>query len=195
MSARRDKTVSKQDTRETAASLLLGASRIRLLSALLLNPAPPLHLRALGRLARVALGLLQRELRTFEEIGLIERIEQGRNVVFGVNRNHPLLPALRDIVIDTAGGLPALLSRQLAGIDVAASIYLHRSAPGDSVVLLIISEVAYDRWVEKTLPLETVLARMILLRVLRPGAHHADIDLMQWQRLPGVGSERGAGAG
>lgn len=181
MSAKRNSIVSQQDTR--AAGLLLGASRLRLLSVLLLHPGPPLHMRALGRLAKVALGLLQRELKTFEEIGLITRVEQGRTVVFEVKRSHPLVPALREIVLDAGGGLNALLSRQLAGLDVAASVYRHRDLVAELYVLLIVSELAYERWLERTLPLEIVLGRPLLLRVLRPGQAPAEVDLIQWQRL------------
>lgn len=181
MSAKRDRTVPQQDTR--AAGLLLGASRLRLLSVLLLHPGPPLHMRALGRLAKVALGLLQRELRTLEQIGLVLRIEQGRTVVFDVQRAHPLLSALREIVLDAAGGLPALLGRHLAGLDPAASVFLHRDGVADAHVLLIVSELAYERWLERTLPLEAVVGRPLLLRVLRPAQSGAEPDLLRWRRL------------
>jgi hypothetical protein len=182
MSRARNKPVSRQDT--NAAELLLGASRLRLLSALLLYAGPPLHMRALGRSARVALGLLQRELRILEEIGLVVRSEQGRTVVFGLQRSHPLLPMLRDTVLESAGGLAVYLARQLATIDPAALVYLERKPLGPSLVLQIVSEVAYERWHERTLPLEPVLGRMILLRVLRPGQVSDPIDHSRWQDLP-----------
>lgn len=181
MSAKRNSDVSSRDTK--SAALLLGASRLRLLGVLLLHPGPPLHMRALGRLAKVALGLLQRELKTFEEIGLITRLEQGRTVVFDVKRSHPLVPTLREIVLEAAGGLGALLSKHLGGLDVAAIVYLHREATARAHVLLIVSELAYERWLERTLPLEAVLGRPLLLRVLRPGQVLGEVDLLQWRRL------------
>lgn len=181
MSAKRDRGVSQKGT--YAADLLLGASRLRLLSVLLLHPGPPLHMRALGRLARVALGLLQRELKTLEQIGLVLRIDQGRTVVFDVQRSHPLVPALREIVLDSAGGLSGLLARHLAGLDPSASVFLHREPVVEACVLLVVSELAYERWLERTLPLETVLGRPVLLRVLRPSQSEAEVDLLRWQRL------------
>lgn len=183
MSQSQRKRVLNEDT--VAGAMLLGESRLRLLSALLLHPGPPLHMRALGRLARVALGLLQRELKTFEEIGLVLRIEQGRTVLFSVQRTHPLLPALREMVLDASGGLSVWLARQLASLDPASLVYLEKSPPaGQPLVLQVVSEVAYERWHERTLPLEPVLGRIILLRVLRPGQLTEPPDLSKWQALP-----------
>lgn len=183
MPAKRDRTVPQQDTR--AAELLLGASRLRLLSALLLHPGPPLHMRALGRLAKVALGLLQRELKTLEQIGIVVRSEQGRTVTFGVQRSHPLVPTLREMVLESVGGVNVWLAKHLANLDVAALVYLHRKRLADEAyVVQIISEVAYERWLERTLPLELVLGRPILLRVLRPGQVVETVDLSQWHALP-----------
>jgi hypothetical protein len=183
MSARRTNGVSPKDT--LGAEPLLGASRLRLLRVLLLHPGPPLHMRALGRLARAALGLLQRELKTFEEMGLVVRSEQARTVVFELNRAHPLLPSLRQIVLESAGGLGVWIAGQLAGLDPAALVYRVRDeALARPLVLLIVSEVAYERWQERTLPLELVLGRMILLRVLRPSQLPEPPDLSKWQPLP-----------
>lgn len=180
MTRRRNEGVSQQDT---AAAMLLGASRLRLLEALLLRPGPPLHMRALGRIARVALGLLQRELKLLEEIGLIFREAQGKTVVFGAKRDHPLAPLLRDLLLEAGGGLNVWLARQLAGLDSAALVYRHRRTARECV-LLIVSGLPYERWHERTLALEPVLGEMILLRVLRSEAVSKAIDLESWASLP-----------
>lgn len=180
MSRKRNEGVSQQDT---AAALLLGASRLRLLQALLLRPGPPLHMRALGRIARVALGLLQRELKLFEEIGLVTREVQGKTVVFGVKRDHPLAALLRDLLLEAGGGLNVWLALQLADLDPAALVYRQRQ-PTRDCVLLIVSGLPYERWHERTLTLEPVLGQLILLRVLRPEAVSEPIDLTNWAALP-----------
>lgn len=175
-------SVLKKDT--AAGDVLLGASRMRLLRVLLLHAGPPLHLRALGRLAKVALGLLQRELKTLEQLGLVARMDQGRVVVFAVNRTHPMVPALREIALQASGGVRVLLREQLEPIDPAAERSLSkRPLYGDAIVVLIVSEVPYERWIERTLPLELVLGRPILLRVLRPTQVQVSIDAADWDRF------------
>lgn len=179
MVRKRNASVSQQDT---AAAMLLGASRVRLLEALLLRPGPPLHMRALGRIGKVALGLLQRELKTFEQIGLVSRQEQGKTVVFAVKRDHPLVPLLRDLLLENAGGLNLWLARQLASIDPAALVY--RCKASGECTLLVVSALPYERWHGQTLTLEPVIGRMILLRLLRPEAVSEPIDLTAWTALP-----------
>jgi DNA-binding HxlR family transcriptional regulator len=121
MSKRPSPTVSPSSTSRQAVEQLLGASRARLLGGLLLS-GEPMHLRGIARAGGVALGILQRELKLLEQMGLIRRTEVGPRVLFEVNPQSPLLPPLRQLLIESFGGLQAFVTKRLreAGLSRSA---------------------------------------------------------------------------
>lgn len=85
------------------AAHLLGATRSRVLSALLLQPERALHVRALGRMAQASPGSLHRDLRALTDLGLLVRREVGRQVTYQANVQSPVFEELASLLRKTTG--------------------------------------------------------------------------------------------
>ncbi len=68
---------------------LTGPARGRLLEVLKVAPDSGMHVRELSRVAGLSLSSLQRELERMTALGLIERAEQGRRVLYRLRRADP----------------------------------------------------------------------------------------------------------
>jgi predicted nucleotidyltransferase len=82
---------------------LFGRTRSDVLSALLIQPQRPLHVRELARLTGTSAGSLHRELRSLADMGLLLREEVGRQVYYRANPDHPVHAELAQILRKTAG--------------------------------------------------------------------------------------------
>jgi DNA-binding transcriptional ArsR family regulator len=73
---------------------LTGPARGRLLQVLKAAPDAGVHVRELSRIAGLSLSSLQRELERMSSLGLTERAEQGRRVLYRLRRADPFVRLL-----------------------------------------------------------------------------------------------------
>lgn len=106
---------------------LLGQTRSRVLSALLLHPERSVHVRELARLARTSPGSLHRELRTLSELGLLHRQAAGRQVSYQANTRSPVFAELAGLLRKTAGMADALRSALTALDDRVSLAFVYGS--------------------------------------------------------------------
>lgn len=96
-------------------------ARVRILSLFMLNPASEFYLREIARRLELPPHAVTQETKRLTEIGLLKRERRGNNVYFRVNRDFPIFPELKAIILRTVGvgdQLRKALTKQ-GNIDVA----------------------------------------------------------------------------
>lgn len=93
--------VTVTDSREGSA--LFGRTRRLILSLLFSRSDESFYLREIVRLTGAGLGPVQRELKLLADAGIIERRKTGKQVYFKANRNSPVFPDLKTLIIKTVG--------------------------------------------------------------------------------------------
>lgn len=88
---------------KSLAEHLLGPTRSRVLSALLLHPERALHVRELARVVQTSPGSLHRDLRALADLGLLTRQVSGRQVTYQADRRSPVFAELAGLLRKTAG--------------------------------------------------------------------------------------------
>lgn len=82
---------------------LFSKSRRAVLGLLFGRPDERFHVRAIVREAGVGSGAVQRELKTLERAGLVERTGEGRQVYYRANAGSPVFNELRALIAKTVG--------------------------------------------------------------------------------------------
>ena len=63
----------------------------------------PAHMREIERLSGFAIGTIQQDLKKLESRDLVTRRKDGNRVYYEANKNHPLYPEIRNLVLKTVG--------------------------------------------------------------------------------------------
>jgi DNA-binding transcriptional ArsR family regulator len=146
---------------------LLGKTRSRVLSALLLHPERALHVRELARVAQTSPGSLHRDLRALSDLGLLIRQEVGRQVFYQANTHSPVFADLAGLLRKTAG-LADVLRDALAPLGDAVSmafVYGSMAAgterPGSDVDLMVLGTAGFAEVVLALVPVTAWLGREV----------------------------------
>lgn len=138
--------------------------RVKLLTTFLLNADSRFYTRQLERLLGASPRSLQRELYNLEAIGLLHSQQEGNIKYYTVNREHPIYPELKRIVIKTAG-LGDVLRQELANLGTIEQAFIYGSlAAGDEdtwsdVDLMIVGQVNLLQLASVVSKLEQTLGR------------------------------------
>jgi len=100
--------------------------RVQLLVILLTNPDEEFYIRQLARRMGEHPYAVQRELRRLERLGLLTSRTRGRMKYYSVERDFPLYPELKRIILKTAG-LGDLLRRELQNLGSIESAFIYGS--------------------------------------------------------------------
>ena len=124
------------------------SSRVRAeLFRLLFGIGPEeLHMRELERRTGCAIGTIQTELKKLLRLGLVSSRRDGNRLYYKANRQHPLYPELRGLVLKTVGLVDVLQSALAkdAGIRVAfvfGSIARQEEETGSDIDLMVIGRL------------------------------------------------------
>lgn len=109
------------------AEFLLGRTRTRVLSTLLLRPEQQLHVRELARATGASPGSLHRELRGLCDAGLLLRTEAGRQVYYQANDRSPIFGDLAGLLRKTAGVADVLRTALLPLGDAVTLAFVYGS--------------------------------------------------------------------
>jgi DNA-binding transcriptional regulator YhcF (GntR family) len=85
------------------AGLIASKTRIKLLTRFFFNPETRSYLRELAKEFDVSTNSVREELNQLTKTGLLESQKNGRNVLYGANKNHPLFPELKSMVAKVMG--------------------------------------------------------------------------------------------
>jgi predicted nucleotidyltransferase len=91
-------------TSTLTAALFPGTKR-KILALFFLNADRQFYFSEVVRLTATRQGVVQRELVTLTEAGILKAEKRGRQKFYGVNKSNPVFPELRNIVFKTFGVL------------------------------------------------------------------------------------------
>jgi predicted nucleotidyltransferase len=148
---------------------LLPKTRQRILAAMLVRPNKVWYVSELARHMRVPSSSLQRELRDLTLAGILRSHRQGRMVYYEANRDSPIFPDLRGLLLKTAGLVDVLtdalelLGPRLQMVYVYGSIAEGTESSDSDIDLMVVGSVSPA---ELSLPLRR--ARDLLGRDINP---------------------------
>ena len=131
------------------------------------------HLRELVRKSKLALRTVQLEMERLVKAGLVTSRRDGNRLYYRANRNSPIYPDLRNLVLKTAG-LANVLSNALQqpGIELAfvfGSLARDDARPESDVDLMVIGDVGLRALTKLLSGLSETLGREINPHVLTRG--------------------------
>lgn len=147
-------------------SILSSRVRAKLLTAFLLSPGDRRHAWELAHSLDESYSAVWKELIRLERIGILASEQTSHAKVYEINRECPIIPELRSIVLKTTG-VGSVIRNQLVqlGAVKAAFIYgSYASGEADSLSdldLMVIGEVALQEFAGVILHLEKELNRPI----------------------------------
>lgn len=156
------------------ARQLLGNTRSAVLAALLLHPEAALHVRELARVTGASPGSLHRELRMLTELGLLERMEVGRQVHYRANRACPVFYELAGLLRKTSGLADVLrealspLSGRIAAAFIYGSMAAGSEGPRSDVDVMVLGQTGFAEVVRALSPTQETLGREVNATVLKP---------------------------
>lgn len=149
--------------------VLLPRTRQGILAAMLMRPEKAWYVSELARRMGVPPSSLQRELRDLAKAGILKTHRQGRMAYYQANRESPLFPELRGLLLKTAGLVDVLaaalrpLSAKLRTVFVYGSMAGGNEHADSDVDLMVVGAVPPA---ELALPLRR--ARELLGREINP---------------------------
>jgi predicted nucleotidyltransferase len=140
--------------------------RVKLLTTFLTNPDARFYTRQLERLLDGSPYAIQRELRRLEAIGLLEAQPEANIKYYAVNKDFPIYPELKNIILKTTG-VGDVLHEGLAKLGTVEQAFIYGSvAAGDEdglsdIDLMIIGKVDLIRLSSVISQLEDSIGREI----------------------------------
>ena len=147
--------------------LLLGRTRLSILSLLLPQPSRRLYLREIVRITGAGQGGVQRELEKLTRAGILTKTREGNLTYYGANRSNPVFEELRGLVEKTAGIAGSLRAALLPLADSIDHAFLYGSmARGDDrsesdIDLMVIGDVPFLGVVSAVSALQETLGREV----------------------------------
>jgi predicted nucleotidyltransferase len=157
---------------DTLSRLLSSRVKAELLRLLFGVDAAELHLREIARRAKLNDATVRQELRRLTDLRLVEVRRSGNRLYLCANRNHPLYPDLRALVLKTSGLADVLRSALGAdGIRVAfvfGSLANGTEKPGSDIDLMVVGDLSLRQLARQLDGVSAQLGREINPHVFRP---------------------------
>lgn len=148
------------------AKALFGAeARVAVLTWLCQHLDEPVHTRELARRCGLTPNQASQQLHRLERVGLLRSRRVGRNRVYEVDPDFPLLPELRSIILKTTG-LAGRLQEALVDLPIEVAFIFGSVAAGEEsqesdVDLMVVGEVSGPALAAVTQPLQAEIGRAI----------------------------------
>jgi predicted nucleotidyltransferase len=169
-------------TAHSAISRALFGQTRRVLLALFYGHADEAYyLRQIARAGGLGLGAVQRELQRLTAAGIITRTVRGRQVYYQANRDSPIFPELKSLVIKTVGVGDVVRSALLPLGDQISVAFIYGSIArgderaGSDVDLLVLGEASFDEIVAALSATQKTLAREVNPTVYAPSEFRAKL--------------------
>jgi len=155
-------------------SSLFGKTRRAILALLFSHPDESFYMRQILRLAGIAPGAGQRELKWLSGVGIIQRTVSGNQVYYQANSECPIFQELKSMVIKTVGigdVLRSILAPLAERIQIAllfGSFAEGRANKDSDIDLIVVGSVTFAEVAEKLTPAQKFLRREINPTVFSP---------------------------
>lgn len=93
--------------------------------------SPELHMRELERCSGCAIGTIQTELKKLVRLDLLSARRDGNRLYYSANREHPLYPEIRAMVLKTVGLADVLRTLLEKSADIAVAFVFGSVASGN----------------------------------------------------------------
>jgi predicted nucleotidyltransferase len=149
-------------------------TRQGILAATLVHPERNWYASELARRMGVPSSSLQRELQGLISAGVLKAQRRGRMVFYQANRESPLFPALRDLMLKTAGLVDVLgdalqtLAKKLQVVFVHGSLAAGGEHNDSDVDLIVVGDVSSTDLADRLRKAREVLDRPINPTVYTP---------------------------
>ena len=176
-------TTKRIRTDPILGALITSRARVEILKLLLLDPADRRYLREVASLTQQPLQAAQRELARLEAAGLLTAIIEGNRKYYQANRDSPVFPEIKALLVKTVG-LGDLLRRQLQ--DKRGSIqlaFLFGSYAGGSesstsdIDLMVVGEITGRELARLLAPVRKALGREVNTVSMTPAEFRAKARL------------------
>ncbi len=160
-------TAPRNPATDHPGSVLFGQTRLRVLGWLFGHPDQAFYLRQLVRETGAAHGAVQRELSTLVGAGLLQRTVEGRQVYFQANRESPIFPELRALLMKTTGLVDVVrqalepLAEQIVAAFVFGSAARGELRNDSDIDLLVVGDAPFGTVVEALAPAQERLGREV----------------------------------
>lgn len=188
---------------DAIGTTLFGSVRGRVLGLLYRSPERDYYVREIVRALDAGHGAVQRELKRLEACGLVTATPRGRQVFYQANREAPVFPELRALLVKTTGIADVLreaLAPDADQIDVAfifGSIAAGTDREDSDIDVMVVTDLGLRRLVPAVDRAEAALGREIHLvrrsadelrsRVERE--HHFTLSIMAGPKLFVIGDD------
>jgi len=119
-------------------------TRLRLLTVLMMEPNSSYHIRGISKVTDIPYGMVYKEVLNLTEMGIITQEKKGNLRILHVNKNLPIYPDLRNIIIKTTGFYQYLAKEfngRLEYLLVYGSTASHTDRPEGDIDLMVIGEI------------------------------------------------------
>ncbi|MBI4830816.1 MAG: ArsR family transcriptional regulator [Candidatus Lindowbacteria bacterium] len=152
---------------DSLAKSLFGKTRRAVLSLLLTHSDEAFYVRQIARACGAGLGAVQRELKNLTDAGIIQRAVRGNSVYYQANRDCPVFPELKNLLIKTTGVADVLrtalapLKRHIRMAFLYGSFARGNERRGSDVDVLVVGDVSFADVVTALNAAQTALQREI----------------------------------
>ncbi len=128
------------------AEILSSRIRAEIFRLLFGTSTEELHMREIERRSGYAIGTIQTELKKSLRLNLVKKRKDGNRLYYQANRENPLYPVIRSLVLKTIGLVDILKNalREDSNINIAfvfGSIARHEETAGSDVDLMVIGKL------------------------------------------------------
>jgi len=164
--------------------------------------APEIYLREIARRAGLAVRTVHVELARLVKAGLVCARKDGNRIYYRANRENPVYPDIRNLVLKTAGLAEVLRDAlQAAEVEIAfvfGSLASSTAGPGSDVDLMLIGPIGLRRVSKLLSGVAAAVGREINPHVMsaeelskrRRAGDHFVLSVLDSPRLFVIGSER-----
>jgi predicted nucleotidyltransferase len=130
-----------------------------------------LHLREIERRSGLTVGTVQQELKKLLNLDLIKKRKDGNRLYYQANKQHPLYPEIRNIVLKTSGLADVIKEALSATPDIKiafvfGSIARHEEKSGSDVDLMVIGAIGLRKLTGSLMEISEQIGREINPHVL-----------------------------
>jgi predicted nucleotidyltransferase len=173
--------MNRQLPNNKLAEILLGKTRLTVLSLLYGHADESFYLRQIVRVAGGGMGAVQRQINALVDAGIVVRIRKGKQIYYQANLRCPVYKELKSIIIKTAGVADILktalapLAQQIHCAFIYGSMAKGSEKEGSDVDVLAVGNVTFSDIITALSPVQESIGREINPTVYPPEEFRAKL--------------------